>query len=274
MLCIPITTSHHHHRPQNTKMLRSFRSHKGLRSGHSSGKVQHARNPSDASSMDSRSSSITSSTMNGGRMVDFDPLRCHPVDFNNNFAHRPSLGSISEDELDGGHRPVRPSRSMPMSGPTHHHTQHNAHYTTAPRVLHQQPTTPTGTVIYDGFDFGFDQNKPTPSSAPAHHHSAGVATPSSPTPSTDSFSSSFSSASTDSMDSHYCAGLAAAPQPRHQRIPQNEVSVAMARPRAAAAGLDAADDFIKRGGWKRRGVIFELDVPMADEEECFDLDMD
>lgn len=44
----------------------------------------------------------------------------------------------------------------------------------------------------------------------------------------------------------------------------------MARPR----GLVAADDFIKRGGWKRRGVIFELDVPMADEEECFDLDMD
>jgi hypothetical protein len=73
------------------------------------------------------------------------------------------------------------------------------------------------------------------------------------------------------MESHYCAGLAAAPQPR-QRV-QKEVSVAMARPRAAA-GLDAADDFIKRGGWKRRGVVFELDVPMADEEECFDLDMD
>ncbi|KAJ4409955.1 hypothetical protein N0V85_004040 [Neurospora sp. IMI 360204] len=241
-------------------VLRSFRSHKGLRSGHSSGEVQHARHPSDASSMDSRSSTTSSN----GRMVelDFNPLRCHPPDLT--FTHRPSLGNINEDELD--HRPVRPSRSLP--GP--HHTQH--HYTTTPRVHHHshQPTSPTSptTIIYDGFDFGFDQNKPTPPSAPAHH-SAGVATPSSPTPSTDSFSSSFSTASSGSMESNYCAGLAAAPQPRHHR-PQKEVSEAMTRPR----GLSAADDFIKRGGWKRRGVIFELDVPMADDEECFDLEMD
>ncbi|CCC07757.1 hypothetical protein SMACR_01324 [Sordaria macrospora] len=258
MLCIPITTSHHNNRTQNRKMLRSFRSHKGLRSGHSSSKVQHARQPSDASSMDSRSSTTSSN----GRNLDFDPLRCHPPDLT--FTHRPSLGNISEDEFES-HRPVRPSRSLP--GPPHH--SERAHYTTTPRVHHQPPTTPT-TIIYDGFDFGFDHNKPTPPSAPAHHLSAGVATPSSPTPSTDSFSSSFSSASSDSVDSHYCAGLAAAPQPRHQRPRPEEVSAAMARPR----GLVAADDFIKRGGWKRRGVIFELDVPMADEEECFDLDMD
>ena len=258
MLCIPITTSHHHHHhhhTQNQKMLRSFRSHKGLKSGHSSGGVQHARHPSDASSMDSRSST----TSTHGRMVDFDPLRCHPPDLA--FSHRPSLGNISEDEFDH-HRSDRPSRSLP--GPPHH-------YTATPRVHHQhQPTTST-TVIYDGFDFGFDQNnKPTPPSASAGIRSvADVATPSSPTPSTDSFSSSFSSASSDSMGSNYCAGLAAAPQPRQR--PQTEVSTAMARPR----GLAAADDFIKRGGWKRRGVIFELDVPMADEEECFDLcDMD
>ncbi|KAK1779961.1 hypothetical protein QBC45DRAFT_119718 [Copromyces sp. CBS 386.78] len=252
MLCIPITTSDHHHHTQSQKMLRSFRSHKSLRSGHSSSNVQHARHPSDASSMDSRSSTTSSN----GRMVDFNPLRCHPPDLS--FTHRPSLGNISEDDFE--HRPVRPARSLP--GPPHH--SQRAHYTTTPRVHHHRPTTPT-TVIYDGFDFGFNQNKPTPPAAPA----ARVAEPSSPTPSIDSFSSSFSSVSSNPMDSHYCAGLAAAPQPR-QRQPQTEVSTAMARPR----GLGAADDFIKRGGWKRRGVIFELDVPMADEEECFDLDMD
>ncbi|KAK3495486.1 hypothetical protein B0T13DRAFT_472334 [Neurospora crassa] len=245
MLCIPITTSLHHHTP-NHKMLRSFRSHKSMRSGHSFGsKVEHARYPSDASSMDSRSSTTSSN----GRMA-FDPLRCHPPDLT--VTHRPSL-NISEDG------PRRPSRSLPEP----HHAQH--HYTTTPRVHHHshQPTTPT-TVIYDGFDFGFHHKKSAPTPAPAHG-SPGVASPSSPTPSTDSFSSSFSS---DSMESNYCVGLTVAPKPRQG--PQKEVSAAMARPR----GLDAADDFIKRGGWKRRGVIFELEAPMADEEECFDLDMD
>lgn len=45
-------------------------------------------------------------------------------------------------------------------------------------------------------------------------------------------------------------------------------------PRPHAAGMGAADHFIKRGGWKRRGIVFETEVPMASEEECFDLEMD
>lgn len=45
-------------------------------------------------------------------------------------------------------------------------------------------------------------------------------------------------------------------------------------PRPHPAGMDSADHFIKRGGWKRRGIIFEAEIPMAGEEECFDLEMD
>jgi len=35
---------------------------------------------------------------------------------------------------------------------------------------------------------------------------------------------------------------------------------------------DQADYFMKRGGWKRRGIVFASGVTMADEEECFDLE--
>lgn len=43
------------------------------------------------------------------------------------------------------------------------------------------------------------------------------------------------------------------------------------RPHRATEG---ADDFLKRGDWKRRGIVFASSTPMASEEECFDLDLD
>ncbi|KAL1871976.1 hypothetical protein VTK73DRAFT_1806 [Phialemonium thermophilum] len=42
-------------------------------------------------------------------------------------------------------------------------------------------------------------------------------------------------------------------------------------PRPHPAGLDNADYILKRGDWKRRGIIFDLEIPLADEEESFDI---
>ncbi|KAK5663237.1 hypothetical protein OQA88_6655 [Cercophora sp. LCS_1] len=42
------------------------------------------------------------------------------------------------------------------------------------------------------------------------------------------------------------------------------------RPHRATEG---ADYFMKRGDWKRRGIVFSNSTPMASEDECFDLDV-
>ncbi len=37
---------------------------------------------------------------------------------------------------------------------------------------------------------------------------------------------------------------------------------------------DGADYFMKRGDWKRRGIVFTAcETPMASEDECFDLEV-
>jgi hypothetical protein len=51
---------------------------------------------------------------------------------------------------------------------------------------------------------------------------------------------------------------------------------ASATPRPHPAGsMDGPDYFMKRGDWKRRGIVFSAnETTMATEEECFDLEVD
>jgi hypothetical protein len=59
------------------------------------------------------------------------------------------------------------------------------------------------------------------------------------------------------------AGLAPAPAPRPRPRP---------RPAPQLAGLDAdAEYFMRRGGWKRRGIVFVNPSPLAGEEETFEI---
>ncbi|KAK3372008.1 hypothetical protein B0H63DRAFT_285933 [Podospora didyma] len=108
--------------------------------------------------------------------------------------------------------------------------------------LHSQPEP--SMVIYDGFDFGFGHQKPA----------GGQREPAQ----TDCWQSSFSD-----------SGSEAASPGSHA----SEWDDPVVTPRPNPAARQGADYFMKRGDWKRRGIIFTAEVPMASEDECFDLDM-
>ncbi|KAK3365260.1 hypothetical protein B0T24DRAFT_683881 [Lasiosphaeria ovina] len=93
-------------------------------------------------------------------------------------------------------------------------------------------------VIYDGFDFGFGHPSAGGQREPRHHdHDA---------PS--------ESGSDDEVAT-----------PSSQEV---------ITPRPQAAVLNETDYFMKRGDWKRRGIIFTPDVSLATEDDCFNLDVD
>jgi hypothetical protein len=59
-----------------------------------------------------------------------------------------------------------------------------------------------------------------------------------------------------------CLGLAPAPVPRPRARP---------RPRLDDSGNDA-ESYIRRGGWKRRGIVFvNSEAPLAGEDETFEI---
>ena len=301
MLCgIHPPSSHHHHR-----FLRSFRSHRSLRHDDSSeneddlvGSLDrmhhhHRQRPSDASSLarpsvDS-SSRASMASSRGARSIGWDSLRMNPSTL--------APGTVSpllQDFVDES-RPYQPhelrhARSSHSIGSTQQQQQQQQQ---PPR---QPPSTfstisATNTVIHEGFDFGFANNHtshtPTPpaaglstptsrlhhyfSSTHDHGHGDHQAPPRSrerthsltPSEASSVCSLSFSDDSSGSLDE--CAGLAPAPAPRPRARP----------PRCGLDGRPVEDDaevFLRRGGWKRRGIVFgDGEGLVAGEEETWEI---
>lgn len=235
-----IPAPHHHHQ----RLLRSFRSHKSL-SQQAAQPIanmnfrHHQPKASDLSSasrssMESLSSRPSTSGGKSELSVDWDPLRLHPPLANAPVPH------IPEEDNSRRYQPheIRQSRSM-----------HNLRSRQQTQRHHQKP--PTSTVIYGGFDFGFETN---PSQ---HHHKLAARCPS-PTPSSASDASSLDGVreAEEWGDNGVVTPL---PAPRRSR-PQ------------PPAAMNEAENFIKRGDWKRRGIVFFSDsAALAGEDETWEI---
>ncbi|KAL2126560.1 hypothetical protein VTI74DRAFT_695 [Chaetomium olivicolor] len=297
MLCgIDYPKPHSTHR----RFLRSLRSYTGLGPNHKNSTINrntdsiisstneemhHRHLHSDASSLarpslessTSRRPSVSSgadTTMS----VDWDPLRLHPP-----LAPGPSppLRDAFDESVS---RPYQPQELR------HARTSHNLRQ--PPRPSYQSLSAAANTVIYDGFDFGFDNDnnkKPTPISTPTPAVSTST-TPRhprapSPTPSDASSECSltFSSRSSSTEDdSPFELGMGLTPAPVRSRPaaqPQARHTVGKSGPDGAAPGSigmgmdDDADYFLRRGGWKRRGIVFVVPEgeEEAGEEECWEI---
>jgi hypothetical protein len=123
--------------------------------------------------------------------------------------------------------------------------------------------------IYDGFDFGFDNRTPGPGrntaagsgdgyfGIPVQPKSHWSRSPT-PTPGT-------GEEEDDVEDPDETPGAGPAPDRTEWSTPT--------RPRGRLLeSLDSPEHFMKRGIWKRRGIVFTATAPMANEDETFDLD--
>ncbi|KAK4102964.1 hypothetical protein N658DRAFT_485164 [Parathielavia hyrcaniae] len=251
-----------------------FRSHKNLRSNiqlealssQDDDMYHHRHAPSDASSLDSNSTRRPStSSRTTDLSIDWDPLRLHPP------SHTHGPAPPLRDAFGGEQSPRRyQPRELRHVRSSHTLRQPPSH---APR-----PQPSSSMVIYGGFDFGFD-NKPTSTTSATVSN---VDDPRrgripSPTPSEASSECSMSigggscaSDLDDEMLGLGVGGLAPAPASR----------VARPRPRpgrahhlAGPSGLldSDAENFLRRGGWKRRGIVFVSSSPLAGEEEVFEI---
>lgn len=250
MLCgIRHDSSHHsHHR----RFLRSFRSHRSLEAygnssdTHTTTMSHRPRLPSDASSLASSRPSL--STRSEMSVVDWDPLRLHPP-----LAPGPS--PPLRDAAD-----ARCSRPYQPHELRHARSSHTLRRPATPPQQHPAASFSSETVIYDGFDFGFS-SKPTPttSSTVVPRRRAP-----SPTPSEDSLSSSGFDDLGLGLGLDSAAGstarLSARPRPRPRPHPESPSLL-----------NDEAEYFIRRGGWKRRGIVFVDGSPLAGEDETFEI---
>jgi hypothetical protein len=107
----------------------------------------------------------------------------------------------------------------------------------------RQASTTSSIEIHDGFDFGFDKPLASPPDNDEDLDNAW-------SPPTGRFSGK-----RDTFGSEVRA---------------TEFGYAI-MPRPAPAGFDEAGFFMKKGQWKRRGIVFYPDIPMASEDETFDL---
>ncbi|KAH8885761.1 hypothetical protein GQ53DRAFT_769957 [Thozetella sp. PMI_491] len=226
--------------PHTSRVLRSFRSHKSLKSAarrqpeiqitHVS--YNHVHKTSDSSSIirSSLESDISRPSTGGTDVsstsststIEWDPLRLHPAMTAVPTAPLPERRSQHE---------LRGARSFQqLSG---HHTSFRS----------LQNTRRSEVEIHEGFDFGFTPaTRPAPVSAWSYSAS--------PTPS--SVAGSDAGDGPEWGDEH-----ALTPRPLHHY----------------PAGPDSdADYFMKRGGWKRRGIVFTSGITMASDDECFDLE--
>ncbi|KAK3902287.1 hypothetical protein C8A05DRAFT_15628 [Staphylotrichum tortipilum] len=284
MLCgIHPPSNHHQHR-----FLRSFRSHKSLRQHSHDDSISsttstvypfypdemHPRRhrPSDASSLACPSlepSSRRPSTASGSSdvSIDWDPLRLNPPNLapgspppllHDVFADMSLTSSTSPtpSKLRHAHssqvlRAPPPPPSQPQPSPRH-----------AQQQQQQQPPPTFNTVIYSGFDFGFPNAPSPPTTTTPPTYSRRQRAPSL-TPSIASSECSLVSGSASSLDEQLeeglCLGLAPPPAPR-------------ARPRPQRDGEGEAEEFIRRGAWKRRGIVFGMPGEgVAGEEETFEI---
>ncbi|KAL2023574.1 hypothetical protein VTK56DRAFT_2182 [Thermocarpiscus australiensis] len=218
------------------------------------------RKPSDASSLVSSTSSRPSTSSRSDLSVDWDPLRLHP--------------------------PLAPGPAPPLPdtfGESRQYTPHeirrarSSHNLSSLRNLRGYCSTSqldyqsaSETVIYDGFDFGFEP-KPAAAAAAALNHDTSVGgrrtrrRDPSPAPSVASSSASSIVGRSDSvLEAGLMVGLAPAPQSRPRSRPRPH------SPEPGSALDDEAEYFIRRGGWKRRGIVFvDSGPPLAGEDNIF-----
>ncbi|KAL2147069.1 hypothetical protein VTI28DRAFT_951 [Corynascus sepedonium] len=292
MLCgLQPTSSHNHHNLfRGFRGPRSLRHHKNNTSqsvagGEEDMQRHHQHLPSDASSL-ARPSIDSTSSRRTDLSIDWDPLRLHP-----SFAPGPSppLQDAFSESASRPYQPhelrharaSRPPRQLPSS--------------LSPSQLHDRSPS-SDTVIYDGFDFGFssssggsssNNNNTISTSSNNHHPTAALAnfvtnanTPTSgrrrapsltPSEASSECSLTFSgsSAASSSLSDEEMGdglglslGLTPAPAPRPRP-----------RPRACGTGSsEDADYFIRRGEWKRRGIVFvDSGPPLAGEDETFEI---
>ncbi|KAL2181024.1 uncharacterized protein P884DRAFT_53086 [Thermothelomyces heterothallicus CBS 202.75] len=287
MLCgLQPTSSNHFH-----SFLHGFRRHRNSRQHRSDSSEplenqsemprRHQHLPSVAGSP--ACPSIDSTTSRRPDLsIDWDPLRLHP-----SLAPAPSP-------------PLRNAFSESTSRP---YLPHELRLARSSRAAHQPPSSPlhgrnpsSETVIYDGFDFGFDNSDsnrnhssnnnsnnnsnnsnyhPTPAltrftNATAPHSGRRRAPSLAPSDASSECSLTFSGSSAADDSSHEeemgpggGLGLAPAPPPRPRPRP---------RPRTYDGGPEDADYWFRRGGWKRRGIVFVDSGPtLAGEDETFEI---
>lgn len=198
------------------------------------------------SSMESTTSSRPSTS--GGKSdlsVDWDPLRLHPP-----LACAP-VPNLPEDIASRRYQTqeLRQARSMHnLRASQQQQQQRQQHSSPAhSRPSWHQQNGSTATVIYDGFDFGFSNTNMEPARRRAP----------SPTPSSVSDASSLDG-SRDAEDWGDNFIVTPLPAPRRRR-PQPPAEL-------------EADHFMKRGGWKRRGIVFVSDAAaLASEDESWEI---
>jgi hypothetical protein len=255
--------------PHSPRFLRGFRSHKNLASTltptnqnnsdfthhpHEMCRWRHKNSPSPDSTEDNRRPSTSSIKSN--MSIDWDPLRLHPS--NTQGPAPPLPDPVMLEKM---------SRRQTMPEP---HRQHS-HATSL------RQTASTTTVIYEGFDFGFN-NTPTsvlsrtatPTASSAYQRRAPSPTPSD---ASSECSLALSGSSYDSsLIDDYAAGqedlepvgLAPAPAPRSRPRPRPT--------RQLTSEKDEAEWWLRRGAWKRRGIVFvtPAEYELAGEEETFE----
>lgn len=267
-------------------VLRSFRSHKNLKSqlhiehmqdGEQYNQlhapinhqrpvpnvVHHPRRPSEASSIETLNSDTSfprpsTSTSRTEGSIELNPLRLHPP---------------TEDLFINPHGSLR-------SPPRHHYErQHFGSSSSISSKGSADMDRPTlsfsdsqaqrgGSLeIYDGFDFGFDNRTPRPQPRKAAAGGGGdyfeipvrTAQPQpkshwSPSPTPGTGEEKEDDEDIDDTPGPLTPGSASRPRGRHTE------------------GLDSPEYFMKRGDWKRRGIVFTATAPMASEEETFHLE--
>ncbi|KAL1836210.1 hypothetical protein VTJ49DRAFT_5450 [Mycothermus thermophilus] len=249
-----------------------LRSHKSLADSNQDDMFR--KRPSKISEPVDSSRRPSTSSIKSTMSIDWDPLRLHP---SNTQGPAPPLPDPAMTEKLSKRFPT------PLQSPSS-------------ATLHSMPPTPTSpsfsapqlrqkvstnTVIYDGFDFGFSRNHtptpvlsrtatPTLHLAPAASVTSAYRAPSpAPSDASSECSLAFSGSSYDSSlideyaDGQELVGLAPAPAPRPRPRP---------RPSAAGHKEDDAEYFLRRGAWKRRGIVFATpaEYELADEEETFE----
>lgn len=274
-------------------VLRSFRSHRNLKSQRRIEHLQdgeqyqqyhqlyappvhhqrpvpnvahHPRRPSEASSIETLNSDISYPRSSTSRrdedvsIIEINPLRLHPPTEEDLFVHPPhtALRSPPRHHYERQHLGSSSSDSSNMSRK-------------AIDIQNNHQTQRGGSLdVYDGFDFGFDNNR-TPGPEPRGRTPAAgsggcggdgyFGIPVQPK----SHWSRSPTPGTSEEEDHEEDDADQTPGPRDRTQP---------RPRGRPLeGVDTPEYFIKRGDWKRRGIVFTaVAAPMASQEETFDLD--
>lgn len=274
-------------------VLRSFRSHRNLKSQRRIEHLQdgeqyqqyhqlyappvhhqrpvpnvahHPRRPSEASSIETLNSDISYPRSSTSRrdedvsIVEINPLRLHPPTEEDLFVHPPHTALRSPPRHHYERQHLGSSGSAGISCP----------------IEQQAAQRGESLAIYDGFDFGFDNNR-TPGPGPRGRTPAAG-----------------SGGGCGGGDGYF--GIPVQPKSHWSRSPTPTPGTGeeeeedeqeedadqtpgprdrtQSRPRGRPLeGVDTPEYFIKRGDWKRRGIVFTaVAAPMASQEETFDLE--